>query len=257
MIKIGLFGIGLDTYWPQFDGLLNKLKAYHSEIQNRLVSFQVDIIDAGIVDNPEKAGAAAKKFISEDVELIFLNISTYALSSTVLAVVQKMKVPVIVLNLQPVATIDYKAFNAINDRGKMTGEWLAHCQACTVPEIASVFNRSGIDFFLVTGYLQDPIVWTEIENWVDAAKVRIVMRENRVGIIGNYYGGMLDVYSDLTQQSAVFGNHFEIIEVSELKQIRDAVVNNAIEKKVEQFHMEFEVSPECERVEIDLSLIHI
>jgi len=251
MIKIGLFGIGLDTYWPQFDGLLNKLKAYHSEIQNRLVSFQVDIIDAGIVDNPEKAGAAAKKFISEDVELIFLNISTYALSSTVLAVVKKMKVPVIVLNLQPVATIDYKAFNALNDRGKMTGEWLAHCQACTVPEIASVFNRSGIDFFLVTGYLQDPIAWTEIENWVDAAKVRIVMRENRVGIIGNYYGGMLDVYSDLTQQSAVFGNHFEIIEVSELKQIRDAVVNNAIEKKVEQFHMEFEVSPECERDEID------
>lgn len=251
MIKIGLFGIGLDTYWPQFDGLINKLKAYHSEIQNRLVSFQVDIIDAGIVDNPQKAGAAAKKFISEDVELIFLNISTYALSSTVLAVVQKMKVPVIVLNLQPVATIDYKAFNAINDRGKMTGEWLAHCQACTVPEIASVFNRSGIDFFLVTGYLQDPIAWTEIENWVDAAKVRIVMRENRVGIIGNYYGGMLDVYSDLTQQSAVFGNHFEIIEVSELKQIRDAVVNNAIEKKVEQFHMEFEVSPECERDEID------
>ncbi|MCK4345901.1 MAG: L-fucose/L-arabinose isomerase family protein [Bacteroidales bacterium] len=251
MVKIGLFGIGLDTYWPQFDGLLNKLKAYHSEIKNRLVSFQVDIVDAGIVDNPEKAGAAAKKFISEDVELIFLNISTYALSSTVLAVVQKMKVPVIVLNLQPVATIDYKAFNAINDRGKMTGEWLAHCQACTVPEIASVFNRSGIDFFLVTGYLQDPIAWTEIENWVDAVKVRIVMRENRVGIIGNYYGGMLDVYSDLTQQSAVFGNHFEIIEVGELKQIRDAVVNNAIEKKVKQFHMEFEVSPECERVEID------
>jgi len=251
MIKIGLFGIGLDTYWQQFDGLLNKLKAYHSEIQNRLVSFQVDIIDAGIVDNPQKAGAAAKKFISEDVELIFLNISTYALSSTVLAVVQKMKVPVIVLNLQPVATIDYKAFNAINDRGKMTGEWLAHCQACTVPEIASVFNRSGIDFFLITGYLQDPIAWTEIENWVDAAKVRIVMRENRVGIIGNYYGGMLDVYSDLTQHSALFGNHFEIIEVSELKTIRDSINQESIINKMDQFHKEFNVSPECEEKEIE------
>ncbi len=251
MIKIGLFGIGLDTYWPQFDGLLNKLKAYHSEIQNRLVSFQVDIIDAGIVDNPEKAGAAAKMFVSEDVELIFLNISTYALSSTVLPVVQKMKVPVIVLNLQPVATIDYKAFNAVNDRGKMTGEWLAHCQACTVPEIASVFNRSGIDFFLVTGYLQDPIAWTEIENWVDAAKVRIVMRENRVGIIGNYYGGMLDVYSDLTQHSALFGNHFEIIEVSELKSIRDSINQESIINKMDQFHKEFNVSPECEEKEIE------
>ncbi|MCK4464535.1 MAG: L-fucose/L-arabinose isomerase family protein [Bacteroidales bacterium] len=251
MIKIGLFGIGLDTYWPQFDGLLNKLKTYHSEIKDRLESFQVNIVDAGMVDNPEKAGAAAKKFISEDVELIFLNISTYALSSTVLPVVQKTGKPVVVLNLQPVSAIDYEKFNALQDRGKKTGEWLAHCQACSAPEIASVFNRAGIDYFLVTGYLQDPLAWTGIENWVDAAKVRAIMKDNRVGVIGNYYGGMLDVYSDLTQHSALFGNHFEIIEVSELKSIRDSINQESIINKMDQFHKEFNVSPECEEKEIE------
>ena len=91
-------------------------------------------------------------FVWEQVEMIFLYVSTYALSSTVHPVVQRAKVPVIVLNLQPTRAIDYEAFNALGDRGKMTGEWLAHCQACSAPEIACVFNRAGIDYHLSDGH---------------------------------------------------------------------------------------------------------
>ena len=36
MIKVGLFGIGLDTYWPQFDGLLDNLKGYQGQIKNKI-----------------------------------------------------------------------------------------------------------------------------------------------------------------------------------------------------------------------------
>ncbi len=53
--KVGLFGIGLDTYWPQFDGLLDHLKGYQQEIKNRIAGFDVEVIDAGMVDNPVKA----------------------------------------------------------------------------------------------------------------------------------------------------------------------------------------------------------
>lgn len=74
-----------------------------------------------MVDNPEQAQEAAHLFKTEDVDIIFLFISTYALSSTVLPVVQKAKVPVVMLNIQPVAQLDYDAFNAMGDRGKMTG----------------------------------------------------------------------------------------------------------------------------------------
>ena len=69
--------------------------------------------------------------------------ATYALSSTVLPVVRRAKVPVIVLSLSPEAAIDYQRFNSLGDRTVMTGEWLAHCQACPVPEIASVLGRAG------------------------------------------------------------------------------------------------------------------
>lgn len=250
-MKAGIFSIGLDTYWPQFDGLLDNLTRYHVEIRERIAAMGLELIDAGMVDQVEKANGAAQLFKQEAVDVIFLFISTYALSSTVLPVVQKAKVPVVMLNLQPVAQMDYAAFNAIGDRGKMTGIWLEHCQSCSVPELACVFNRAGIDYYVVTGYLQDTEAWQEVEDWVDAAKVVAGMRANRVGVLGHYYCGMLDVYSDLTQQSAVFGNHFELLEMCELNALRKAVSAEEIAVKVAEFHQKFDVSDECEWTELE------
>jgi L-arabinose isomerase len=248
--KVGIFGVGLETYWPQFDGLLGRLNGYQNQIAERLRAFGVDLVDAGMVDNPEKARAAASLFRRQEVELIFLFVSTYALSSTVLPLVQRVGVPVVVLNLQPVPQLDYAKFNALGDRGLMTGIWLEHCQACSAPEIASVFNRAGIPYHLVTGYLQDEVVWKEIRNWVDALKVMFGMRENRVGVLGHYYCGMLDVYSDMTQQSVTFGNHFELVEMCSLHKLREAVTESQVAEKVQQLRREFDVSAECDGAEL-------
>ena len=138
----------------------------------------------------------------------------------------------------------------MGDRGKMTGVWLEHCQSCSLPELACVFNRSGIDYHVVSGYMQEDYVWQEIQDWVDAAKVAEGMRQNRVGILGHYYNGMLDVYSDLTQQAATFGNHFEILEMCELFDLRQAVTEPEVEQKLIQFHEKFDVSDECEVSEL-------
>ncbi|HZL08792.1 MAG TPA: L-fucose/L-arabinose isomerase family protein [Prolixibacteraceae bacterium] len=251
MTKVGLFGIGLDTYWTQFDGLSGKLKGYQEQIKNRIASFGVDVADAGMVDNPLKAQTAVDFFKSQDVEILFLYVSTYALSSTVLPIAQKLKVPVIILNLQPVAQLDYKSFNQIGDRGKMTGVWLEHCQACSVPEIASVFNRSGIQYSIVSGYLQDDEAWQEIQEWTEATRVVAALRKNRLGVLGHYYGGMLDVYTDLTKQSAVFGTHFELLEMCELKKYRDETTEAEVQSKIKEFNTVFVVAPECESFEIE------
>jgi len=249
--KVGLFGIGLDTYWAQFDGLLSNLKGYQELIKNRIADYRVEVIDAGMVDSPVRAHEAAGFLKSQDVEIVFLYVSTYALSSTVLPIVQKLKVPVVILNLQPVADLDYEAFNKLGDRGKMTGVWLEHCQACSVPEIASVFNRSGIQYDIVTGYLQDEEAWHEIEVWTEAARVAAAIRNNRLGILGHYYGGMLDVYTDLTKQSAVFGTHIEMLEMCELKKYCDELTDAKVQVKIQEFNDAFEVAPECELAEIE------
>jgi L-arabinose isomerase len=251
MIKAGLFGVGLDTYWAQFDGLLDNLKKYQGQIKAQIEDFGVEVIDGGMVDNPVKAREAADLFRTSDIEVLFLYVSTYALSSTILPVVQKAKVPVIILNLQPVAALDYASFNNLKDRGKMTGVWLEHCQACSVPEFASVLNRAGIGYEIVTGYLQQAEVWIEIESWLEAARVAAAMRTNRMGILGHYYGGMLDVYTDVTKQAAVFGTHFEILEMCELKKYRDEVSEQEVTAKIEEFYTTFDVVAECESFEID------
>ena len=251
MIKVGLFGVGLDTYWAQFEGLLDNLKKYQGQISTQIEQFGVEVIDGGMVDNPVKAREAADLFRTSDIEVLFLYISTYALSSTILPVVQKAKVPVIILNLQPVAALDYTAFNNLKDRGKMTGVWLEHCQACSVPEFASVLNRAGIGYEIVTGYLKQAEVWTEIQSWLEAARVAAALRTNRMGILGHYYGGMLDVYTDLTKQSAVFGTHFEMLEMCELKKYRDEVTEQEVAARIEEFYTAFDVVSECESMEID------
>ncbi|MGB0743296.1 MAG: arabinose isomerase [Opitutales bacterium] len=249
--KVGFFAIGLDTYWNQFPELKTKLLGYHQEIAGRIGAMEVQIVDGGLVDNVEAARASAQQFRTEGVAAIFLFVSTYALSSTVLPVVQQAGVPVIVLNLQPVAQLDYEKFNALGDRGTMTGVWLEHCQACSVPEIASVFNRAGIDYHLVTGYLQEESAWLEIGEWVNAIKVKAGMAANRLGVLGHYYCGMLDVYSDMTQQCAVFGNHIEILEMCELHELRESVSDGQIEEKVAEFREKFDVSVECEMKELE------
>ena len=134
-MKIGLFSIGLDTYWGQYEGLLPRLQGYESEIATHIGEMGVEVVRGGMVDNEAKSLAAASLFSREEVELVCIFISTYALSSTVLPLVQRVGKPVLLLNIQPEAAIDYARLNAMGDRVRMTGEWLAHCQACSVPEI--------------------------------------------------------------------------------------------------------------------------
>ena len=178
--------------------------------------------------------------------------TTYALSATVLPVVRRARVPVIVLNLAPAAAIDYAAFNRMGDRARMTGEWLAFCQACPVPELANVFERCRIPFHQVTGMLHDdPAAWDEIAGWVAAARVASIMEHNRLGIMGHYYGGMLDIYTDLTRQCAVFGGHMEMIEVDELAALRAEVDDSAIAARVALFHDAFEIGADCPAADLD------
>ncbi len=251
-VRIGLFGIGLDTYWPQFQGLKKRLEGYLSVVEKKLGHPGVEVVNLGLIDSPEKAFEAGHRFRSADVDMIFLHVTTYALSSTVLPVVRRAGVPVVVLNLQPVAAMDYEAFNRMNDRAAMTGEWLAHCAACPVPEIANVFNRSGIAFHQITGMLHDdPECWNEVDAWIEAARVANVMAHNRLGLMGHYYCGMLDIASDLTRHCATFGGHMEIIEVDELAALRRNVTARQIKSRVGEFRRTFAIQPDCPEPELE------
>jgi L-arabinose isomerase len=245
-LKVGIFGIGLRAYWSQFSGLEERLRGYVEELAQRVARPGVEVVNLGLVDSPDTAFAAGHAFRRADVDLILLYVTTYALSSTVLPVVRRAKVPVIILNLSPEANIDYAKLNDMGDRTRMTGEWLAFCSACPVPEIANVFERSGIPFFQVNGMLRnDSIAWNEIREWIEAARVAHVMEHNRLGLMGHYYSGMLDIYSDLTVQCACFGGHIEILEMEELASLRREVSESDVERRVAEFRTAFDMQNDC------------
>jgi L-arabinose isomerase len=181
----------------------------------------------------------------EDIDVLFLYVTTYALSNTVLPLVQRAGVPVVVLNLQPEAAIDYKSFNRLEDRTAMTGEWLAYCSACPVPEIANLLKRASIPFHQVTGVLNEAQTWVEIEEWLAAARVRSALASARLGLMGHYYSGMLDIMTDVTLVSIAFGTHVELLEVDELSALCAEVSESDLARRVQQFHSAFDIQPDC------------
>ena len=106
-----------------------------------------DVVSAGLVDTAQGAREAGDRFAPAQVDLVLCHAVTYATSSTVLPVVQAAKAPVVLLGLQPTATLDYANID--------TGEWLANCAACCVPEIAGAFTRARIPYDTVAGTIDD------------------------------------------------------------------------------------------------------
>ncbi len=222
--RIGVFGIGLAAYWPQFAGLRERLEGYQAGVERMLVELGADVVSCGLVDTPEGAREAGVRLAAGRVELVLVYTATYATSSQVLPAVQAAKAPVVILNLQPTRTLDYD--------GMTTGEWLANCSACCVPELAGAFTRARVPYTTVTGTLLagDP-AWDAIRDWIDAAGAVQSLRSARLGFLGHNYPGMLDMYSDFTQIHAQAGAHVEVLEIDDLVERVESATPDAIERK--------------------------
>lgn len=250
--KIGLVGIGLEAYWSQFPGLEDRLKGYVARVEQKLSATGVEVTNIGLIDTADKGVHAGHQLRSADIDLLVIYATTYALSSSVLPMVQRASAPVLLLNLQPEAAIDYSKFNALPDRTTMTGEWLAWCAACPVPEIANVMRRAGRSVYQVTGVLEeDPECWNEIAGWMKAATVVATLAENRIGVMGHYYSGMLDVYTDVTALCITFGGLVEMLEVDELTSLREAFPQEDVSARVQEIQTDFAVQSDCAEEDLD------
>jgi L-arabinose isomerase len=250
--RVGLYTTGLKTYWAQFPGLRERLTGYGQFIASRLSQWS-EVHCFGLVDCADRAREAGEYFNQANVDLIFCHSATYITSDSVLPIHQLCQAPVVVLNLQPAARINYAQ--------STTGEWLAHCGACPVPEIANAFNRAGLPFRVISGLLgqtetppqsladentagrpEAVRAWQEIEEYVQAARVRRTLRHSRIGFLGNNYSGMLDLYSDWTMLQAQVGLHVQILEMCDLDMQLQKVTNEEIEQKQAELNDFFQIS---------------
>lgn len=243
--RIGLFSIGLAAYWPQFPGLRERLEGYARQVEQRVGAW-AEVVSAGLVDDADGARAAGALFAARPVDLILLHTATYATSSQVLPAVQRAGVPVVVLNLQPVAALDYPHTD--------TGEWLANCSACCAPELAGAFTRARIPHQVISGLLtagDEARAWREIHGWCRAAGAVRALRSARIGFMGHTYPGMLDMYSDFTQHHAQLGLHVEVLEFDELQECVEAVIDDDLDAVLAETERMFELDNSVTRDGLD------
>lgn len=249
--RVGLYTTGHPSYWEQFPGLKERLMAYGKFIEEKM-SKQCEIKNFGVVDTVDSGRKAGEYFNSQNVDIIFLHSGTYQLSSGILPVHQNCNAPVVILNLQPCDSINYKATS--------TQEWLSQDTACAIPEMCNVFNRSEIDFNIISGMLgmeKDAVesvtncntintqeaksAWKEIYSYINAAMVVRNLRRSNFGLLGNFYCGMLDMYTDLTLFQFKSGSHVELIEMSDLERNMQKVTDRDINTKIQQIETFFKI----------------
>ncbi|MDQ1377556.1 MAG: L-arabinose isomerase [Acidimicrobiaceae bacterium] len=233
--KIGLVAGGLGAYWPQFPDLLPQLQRSAARVSERIQALDCDVVDVGFISDAEQGAAAAEQLRAAGCDLIVGFLTTYMTATMLVPIAQRSGAPVLLINLQPTESMDHATFD--------TGQWLAYCGACPLPEMANAFLRCGIAFRSVSGYLEDPRAWRKIEAWIQAAGVRGALRHGRHGLMGHLYPGMLDVSTDLTLVSANFGGHIEVLEFDDLRVRVDAVTDAEMTKRMAQAFQVFDLDP--------------
>ena len=222
--KVGLVAGGLGAYWPQFPDLLPQLRRSAERVSERIRAMDCDLTDAGFISDAEDGAKAAELLRAAGCDLIVCFLTTYMTASMLVPVAQRAGAPVLLINLQPTEAMDHDTFD--------TGQWLAYCGACPLPEMANAFTRCGVPFRSVSGYLDDERAWKKITRWIKAAGVRGALRHGRHGLMGHLYPGMLDVSTDLTLVTANFGGHVEVLEFDDLRVRVAAVTGEQEEERV-------------------------
>jgi len=230
---IGLVAGGLGTYWPQFPDLLPRLRASAEVVSRKLRGFDAEVVDAGFVSDAEEGSVAADRLRAADCDLVICFLTTYMTSSMVAPIARRCQAPVLFLNLQPTESMDHAAFD--------TGQWLAYCGACPLPEMANLFERLGVEFRSVSGYLEDERAWERIGRWVRAAGVRATMRDARHGLMGHLYPGMMDVSTDPTLITRNLGGHVEVLEFDDLRERVPGPAEAAVAGKLAEARAVFEL----------------
>jgi len=234
--KIGVFGCGLWAYWSQFPGLREKLIGYQTYFENRLREKGFDIVSGGLADNSQSAAAAGDRFRREGIDFLICYVSTYAISSSVVPVVQRANVPIVIVALQPTSAMDYK--------NGTTAMQLEHDQGPGLPELCCALRRVSVEpAGMIVGLLYDDSTWQRIFDWCKVARAYATVHRARIGLMGHTYEGMLDMNSDPTMFEAYFGLHCEHIEMDDLQVCVDEVTEPEVARKLDEVYALFDFPP--------------
>ena len=208
--NVGILSVGLDTYWEQFPGLLDEMTRKTAVLIGKVEHHSVTVTDFGMVDNARKAYEILPKLKAADLDLLFIDMVTYATSSTFGAVIRDMNCPVVLVALQPLQAMDYAHGTTFMQ--------LCNDDLCSVPEFTGVAVRMGkpVDDVIIGMLEGDEKADSAIAEWCRIAHVRHDLRKARLGHMGHVLEAMLDMQTDPTALTASFGCHIVQCEPDEI-----------------------------------------
>ena len=234
--RVGVFAIALGAYLPQIPSLVPEFEGQFADFK-KTIPDSVELVDGGIVTTKEAAMVAGDKFRAADVDLVILQMLTYATSYNMLPAIRDLNVPVVLVNVQKKKAPDY----ANTD----TATWLGELYACgAVGEMVADLERAGKRHAVITGVVEggDPEVEKQIAEWCTAAQVRRRFRDTNIAQIGRPYPGMMDLYIDETNLYNRMGLYTKQFDWEKMWAIADDITDeDAIRAKAEDILDTFDI----------------
>lgn len=233
--KVAIVSLGHFIYFGQFEGLREELMSKSAQFRRFLDAEQCDVIDMGYVDDAQGAFDAARALKKEDVDLLFVLLSTYVPSAVCAPLAKYLDVPQVLVGIQPLEHLDYAHTT--------TYMQLCNDDVCAMPEIAGVYERLGrkIPPCLLASSSQSDKIQQQISQWVAAATAMASFKYETFGYLGHTYEGMYDMHTDPTAFTAAFGSHVKMLEMCELARISQDVTKEEVDEQVKEIVDTFEI----------------
>lgn len=208
--NVGVVSVGLSTYWEQCPGLKDEMIAKTAKFVEKIRRYDVDVTDFGLVSNSAESYAVVPAMKAADLDLLFVDMVTYATSSTFATFVRELNVPIVLVALQPDSKLDYEHATI---RMQLYNDDL-----CSVPEFTGVAERYGKPVSdCIIGQLEgDQRSEEEIRQWCAVSHVLHDLRRARIGLMGHVLEAMYDMQVDPTAISRSFGCHVALCEPDEI-----------------------------------------
>ena len=222
---VGILGVGLDVYWRQFPDLLTALLGYLSTFEHQVQARAVETTNFGMIDNAQAAYAVLPQLKAASLDLVFVDMLTYATSSTFGILIRELDVPVVLVALQPLARLDY-AHATIEMQ-------LKNDNICSLPEFAGVAVRMGkpVPPMIIGTLMDDARAQAEVTRWCAIARVLHDLKGARIGHFGHPIEAMLDMHTDQTAMTAAFGLHVVQTELDDLVGLARTVTEDEVAAK--------------------------
>lgn len=223
-VKIAVVPLGHYIYFQQFQGLKEELQQktqtfiqYFEEESEILVTEYVDCVDT--------AFRVVQELKKQDVDGIFMLLTTYLPSAVAAPFAHYLDVPQVLVAIQPLSQLDY---------GRCTTYMqLANDDVCAMPEITGVYLRMGRKMppCIVAAACQEAEIRRKVQCWQRAFSAKAAFKYAQFGYLGHTYEGMYDMHTDPTAFTATFGTHVKMLEMCELAAYADKVTETQIREK--------------------------